>query len=393
VKAAQLTPWGDTASLPEQAVTTSAGDFNVTVVLQTSVRATAARVYWGIRPGEENAFLEVPIAAGGSFSVTVNINPATTTAQQATGYAQTFAPTISRAYDPDSDGNVCSAMLVYRWLNEGLKLAGQITGGIRDVTGVPTQVGQAQYQVVGNWVKFDNQFFFGYVFPGGGKAEIYRHGRVTGISGVGTCNMSADRQMVELYPQPSIKSGTATMTYGCSATDLGIIISGSSGWFLPFGLALLGTYPPTALTGPGSAEFVYYSGISSSALTQIQRGMGGTLPQAWPVGTPLTECTLYFTGKRLPLLYQRGQSNFVFNNPPSWEDVIRTYLIHRFRAFEQDTQASQAEFERFRILCEAAKNSQQPCGPRRIQASWYGGSSGVEVAAGFGSAFGGVIIT
>ena len=122
--------------------------------------------------------------------------------------------------------------------------------------------------------------------------------------------------------------------------------------------------------------------------------MGGTQPQAWPAGTGIQECLVYMTGKRFPQLYQRGQSGFTFTNPPAYEDAIRTYMIHRFRAFEQDTQASQAEFERFRVLCEAVKNAQQPTGPRRIQASWYGGASGVEiVGGGVGSVFGGVIIT
>ena len=394
VKATQLTPWGETASLAEQAVTNNTGDFNITVVVQTSALATAARAYWGINPGQEDSFIEVAAPVAGGYSITVNLNPATMAVQQATGYERALVPTISRAYNPDSDGNVCSAMLVYRWLNDGLKLAGNLTGGIRDVTGVPTTSGQAQYQVVGNWVKFDNQFYKGFSFPGGSKSEIYRHGPVTGLTGIGTCNMSADRQMVELYPQPDSTAALTTMTYGCSATDTGIIITGSTGFQLSFGLAIIGQYPPTALVGQNSCELIYFSAISSSALTKLQRGMGGTQPQAWPAGTGIQECLVYMTGKRFPQLYQRGQSGFTFTNPPAYEDAIRTYMIHRFRAFEQDTQASQAEFERFRVLCEAVKNAQQPTGPRRIQASWYGGASGVEiVGGGVGSVFGGVIIT
>jgi len=393
VKATQLTPWGETASLAEQTVTHSGSNFNISVVIHTSVIATSARGYYSINAGQEDEFYEVAFPAFGGYSITVNFNPVTLSIQRQTGNQSAMVPTISRAYNPDSDGNVCSAMLVYRWLNEGLKLAGQITGGIRDVTGLPAQNGQANYQIVGQWTKFDNNFFDGYPFPGGGKAEVFRHSNVRGLSGVGTCNMSADRQFVECWPQPNRTGGSTTMTYGCSATDTGIIVNGNTGWLLGFGLALIGTYPPTAVTGSGSCELVYYSSLSSSAFTQIQRGMGGTYPQTWPINTQIQECNIYFTGLRFPMLYQRGQSGFTFTNPPAYEDIIRTYMIHRFRAFEQDTQASQAEFERFRVLCEAVKNSRQPLGPRRIQAELYGGGSGVQTVVGAGSIFGGVILT
>jgi hypothetical protein len=391
VKVTQGTPWGETASLAEVTVSdpTAPSGFNITVTIATSYLATFARAYWTIAgPGLEDSYIESDFTL--QNSVTISIDPSQFTHPPA---GEAMVPTISRAYNPDSDGNVCSAMLVYRWLADGLNQASQLTGGIRDVTGVPSTVGKAQYRLVGQWNKFESSWYDGYPFPGGAKTEIYRHGKVTGLSGVGTCNLSADRQVVELWPSPSRTAGSSTMTYGCSATDTGIILTTGTSWVLPFGVAVIGTYPPTAVYGSGSCEIIEYSDLSSSAVTQIERGMGGTIAQAWPVNTPVQECNIYFTGKRMATLYSRGQANFTFNNPPAWEDAIRTYMIYRFRSFEQDQQAAQAEFERFRVMCESVKNSQQPLGPRRIQASWYGGASGVEVAGGgFGSVFGGVII-
>src|SRR6516162_9867881 len=250
VKVTPGTPWGETASLAEVTVSdpTAPSGFNITVTIATSYLATFARAYWTIAgPGLEDSYIESDFTL--QNSVTISIDPSQFTHPPA---GEALVPTISRAYNPDSDGNVCSAMLVYRWLNDGLKLAGQITGGIRDVTGLPAQNGQANYQIVGQWTKFDNNFFDGYPFPGGGKAEVFRHSNVRGLSGVGTCNMSADRQFVECWPQPNRTGGSTTMTYGCSATDTGIIVNGNTGWLLGFGLALIGTYPPTAVTGSGS---------------------------------------------------------------------------------------------------------------------------------------------
>jgi hypothetical protein len=277
-------------------------------------------------------------------------------------------------------------------MNEGMKLAGQISGGIRDVTGFPTTSGQAQYQLINLWTKIDNNFFDGYPFPSGGKSEVFRHSSVTGLTGVGTCNLSADRQVVELWPQPNRTPGTATLSAPASATALSLSITGQSGWVLPFGLLMLGTYPPTALVGAGSCELVYYSSLATTTITQLTRGLGGTQPQSWPTSTPIREVNCYLTGLRFPQVYAKGQSAFTFTCPPGWEDTIITYMTSRFKRFEQDIQGSDSDYKRFLAMCENIKNSRQPMGPRRIQAPIYGGGTGIETVVGAGSVFGGVII-
>jgi hypothetical protein len=381
VKATQSTYWGETAATVEQTVTNPAV-FNVVATVTCSYLATSVRVYFSSTPGGEDQYVETLIATpSGTATVTISSGSI---------IQQSFPPTISRAYCPDTDGDILSASLIYRWLSDGLKLMGQQTGGVRDVTGFPSTQGTAQYQLVGQWLKVDNQFYDGYPFAAGTKQQIFRHSPVTGLTGVGTVNTSSDRQIVELWPQPDRTSGSGILSTAATATDTSINVNfGANGFVLGFGLILLGTYPPTALVGPNSCEMVYYSTLGTASISALTRGLGGTQPQAWPVNTPVYEVNAYLTGFRMPQQYQKGQSAFVFTCPPAFEDAIRSYLTHRFKLAEQDDSGAKAEFERFLQICSSIKGMRQPMGPRQVQ---IGGGGGVEIVSGLGSVFGGVIL-
>lgn len=381
LKATQGTPWGETAATVEQSATNAAA-FNIACVVTCSFLATFVRVYFSTVAGGEDQYVQVNITTPAN-SATVNLNGAATV-------LQALPPTISRAFLPDSDGNILSAALIYRWLNDGLKLVGQLTGGIKDITGIPSTVGQAQYTLINQWIKIDNNFYDGYPVAQGTKQQVFRHSNVTGLSGITVVNTSSDRQLIELWTQPDRTSGQGVLTSSALATDTSVnVMIGSNGFVLGFGLFLLGTYPPTALVGPGSCELVYYSNLASNVISQLTRGLGGTQAQAWPAATPVYEINVYMTGLRMPQTYQQGQSNFIFTCPPAFEDAIRTYLTHRFKLAEQDDSGAKSEFERFQFLCMNIKKMQNPNGPRQIQ---IGGGGGVEIASGLGSPFGGVVI-
>ena len=379
-KVTQGTQWGETSSSIEY-VATSGGSFTLSVTVACSFLATFVRVYYGFASGVEELYTEADIPTPVNSVVVAVLN-----LTQPNG----VPPTISRAWNPESDGNILSVARLYNWLNEGLNMIGQLTGGIRDVTGCPSTIGQAQYLLIGQWQKIDNNFYDGYPFAAGTKQQIFRHSNVVGLTGVGTVNMSSDRQMIEAWPQSDRTSGSGILSGGCAATDTTLNVTyGSNGFVLGFGLLMLGTYPPTALTGPNSCELVYYSTLGTSTISQLTRGVGGTQPQAWPVNTPFFEINIYLTGKRQPQLYQRGQSSFTFTCPPAFEDAIRTYLLYRFKDAEQNTQEAQSKFQLLKTICDNIKNMQQIMGPRQVQ---IGGSGGVEIAAGLGSPFGGVVI-
>jgi len=377
----QLTPWGESAPSTEVALTNGAIGSTFTVAGNCSFAATQIRVYFTLGgAGNEDRYLPYTVPAGGigAFSIPFTLSSA--------GISQGFAPARSSAWLPDTDGTALSAAALYRWINEGLDVLTGITEGIRDITGIPSTAGQAQYQLISNWRKIDNQWYDGWPMTAGNKSDIFRHSNVVGISGTGVLNQDSVIQQVEFYPQSSRTSGNGTLSGALSATATTIpYTSGSSGWVLGFGLALLGPYP----SDPSACELVYYSGNASNQLVSVTRGMGGTFATAWPAGTSLLECNLYLTGLRYPTHYTRGQANNQLGLPPAWIDALKDYLSSRFKGAEQDVEAQQALLKQMEQKGNGIKGNRSVMNPRRVQA---GGATGVETVSGLGGYFGGVIL-
>ena len=376
----QLTPWGESNPSTEVVLTNGAIGSTFTVNGNCSFAATALRVYFSLAgAGLEDRYYQYPIPAGGvgAFSIPFTLSTA--------GITPGYAPARSSAWLPDTDGTSLSAAALYRWINEGLDVLTGLTDGIRDVTGIPSTDGQAQYQLISNWRKIDNQFFDGWPMAAGNKSDVFRHSNVVGISGIGVLNQDSVIQQVEFYPQSSRTSGNGTLASALSATATAIPYTpGSSGWVLGFGLALLGPYP----ADPSACELVYYSGNVSNSLSPVTRGMGGTFATAWPAGTPLLECNLYLTGLRYPTHYSRGQSANQLGLPPAWIDALKDYLSSRFKGAEQDVEGQQALLKSVEQKCLSIKGNRQVMSRRRVQA---GGATGVETVEGLGGYFGGVI--
>ena len=382
----QLTPWGESAPSPETVIT-DADFFHIlptwllTITGNCSFAATQINVYFSLNgPGQEDRYLPYTVPSGGigAFSIPFTILGG--------GFVNGYPPSRSSAWLPDTDGTALSAAALYRWVNEGLDQITGLTDGIRDVTGIPSTVGQAQYQLISNWRKIDSQFFDGWPIVAGNKTDIFRHNNVVGISGAGTLNQDSMIQQVEFYPQSSRTSGNGTLNGALTAAAISIPYTpGSSGWVLGFGLALLGPYP----ADPSACEIVYYSGNTSNTLAPVTRGMGGTFATAWPSGTQVLECNLYITGMRYPTHYVRGQSANQLGLPPAWIDVLKDCLEARFRGAEQDLEGQSALLKQVEQKCNGIKGNKQVMTGRRVQA---GGVSGPEVATSMGGYFGGVII-
>ena len=377
----QLTPWGESPASAEVAVANGALGSTFTVAGTCSFAATAIRVYFTLGgAGGEDRYLPYTILAGGTgaFSIPFTLSSA--------GIAQGFPPARSSAWLPDTDGTSLSCAALYRWISEGMDVMTAITEGIRDVTGIPSTAGQAQYQVIGNWRSLTSGFFDGWPITFGNKSDIFRHSNVKGISGTAVMNQDSVVQQIELYPQSSRTSGIGTLSSPITAASATIPYTpGATGWVLGFGLALLGPYP----ADPSACELVYYSSNISNQLTQITRGMGGTIAQAWPSGTPLTECNIYLSGIRYPIHYAQGQATAQLNLPPAWIDALKDYLSSRFKGAEQDIEGQQSMLKSCEQKCQAIKGNRQVMSPRRVQC---GGGGNVEVANFAGSYFGGVIL-
>lgn len=386
----QLTPWGESAASLEQAVTTGALNSTFTLAGTCSFAATSLRVYFTLAASAgEDRYSEYPIPSGGigAFSITFTLSGTGALGTAAQGaITPGFAPTRSSAWLPDTDGTALSAAALFRWINEGLDATTALAEGIRDVTGMPSTSGQAQYQVISNWRKLTSGFYDGYPITMGSKSDVFRRSNVVGISGVTVLNQDSVVQQVELYPQSSRTSGAGTLTGSLSATATSIPYTpGATGWVLGFGLALLGPYP----ADPSANELIYYSGNVSNTLAPCTRGMGGTIAQAWPTGTLVSECNIYFSGIRYPIHYSRGQSANQLNLPPSWIDALKDYLSARFKQAEQDVEGASAIYKIFEQKCMSIKGNREVMSPRRIQ---VGGSQGPETISGAGGYFGGVIL-
>jgi hypothetical protein len=377
----QLTPWGESPASAEVAVTNGAINSTFTVTGNCSFAATQINVYFTLAgAGQEDRYLAYSVPAGGigTFSIPFTLSTA--------GITQGFAPTRSSAWLPDTDGTALSAAALYRWINEGLDAATALTEGIRDITGIPSTGGQAQYQPISNWRKISSGFYDGWPITFGNKSDVFRHSNVTGISGTAVLNQDSVVQQIELYPQSSRTSGNGTLTGNLTATATSIPYTpGSSGWVLGFGLALLGPYP----ADPSACELVYYSGNQSNTLTPCTRGMGGTIAQAWPANTPVSEANIYLAGIRYPIHYSKGQSANQLNLPPAWIDALRDYLSARFKQAEQDVEGAGAVLKQFEQKCLAIKGNREVLSPRRVQ---VGGVTGPETVQGLGGYFGGVIL-
>lgn len=292
------------------------------------------------------------------------------------------------AWFPDSDGKAISAFAVYRWINDGLEDgAAKSGGGLPDVSGVSSISGQGIYTLTGNWWKADKAWYDGYPMAISGTDSIFRKNKVTGNYAMNFVVSSvSERVIIEAWPQPSRTAGAMTTTPAISATQIGTIAcaAGATAFVLPAGLAQLG--PDAA----GNVEIVYYTTvISGSSITLAIRGLGGTIPRAWPASTPVNELNIFFHGLRIPPKYKIGQASAILNVPPGWKSALDHYLLHRFRTAERDTARAKSEYEQFVQIIQSSPLNKPVGGPRQIQ---VGGARGVETFPGLGSYFGGIIV-
>ena len=381
MKVTQLTPWGESPGSTEITVAGQQVGSTITVTGSCSFAATQLNVYFTLSGSDqEDRFFPFPVQAGGigQFSISFTLS--------SPGIAQGFSPNRSSAWLPDTDGSALSAVALYRWINEGLDATTALTEGIRDVTGIPSTAGQAQYQVISNWRKLTSGFYDGYPITMGSKSDIFRRSNVTGISGTTVLNQDSVVQQVELYPQSSRTSGVGTLANAITASSTSLVFTpGATGFVLGFGLALIGPYP----ADPALNELVYYSSTANNTLSPLTRGMGGTVAQAWPVGTQVSEANIYFSGIRYPLHYAKGQSTMQLQLPPAWIDALRDYLSARYKFAEQDVEGGNALLSSFEKKCQAIKGNREIMSPRQVQ---VGGNGGVETCMGLGGLFGGVIL-
>jgi hypothetical protein len=355
----QLNPWGESLGSAEQAITTTGGNNGFTVVVTPSIGAVAVRVYLGTLAGQENIYALYTLAGGLVPGVANTLN--FTNLGIAAGQ-----PTVnSSAFVPDSDGSFVSSATMYRWINDALRAASRITGGIQDAVGIASVSGQRRYVTTlqGQWLRLDQCFYDGWELDLGNKAETFRNRNLTANISISLMtDAQSDTTRLELYWTPSRTAGTASTNANILATDTNIAITGVSGWLLADGYALISDVAGT------NSEVVSYSAQTGSQLVNCIRGWAGTQPFPFLSGASVTELNIELNGYRMPYVYSVGQGLTALGVPPGWEPFLKDWMLGSFRKAEQETDEGQKlQDGAAKMLEQWVKSNKPVAGPRQCR--------------------------
>src|SRR5208337_32802 len=322
VKVTMLNAWGETLyngelgpftiTGPNQGIQITAfGPINQAVII---------RAYFGLA-GAENSYIQIPLAANlvGPPGVTFVIGD--TTQVYGTGYP----PTRNSAYLPDLDGDAISASTMFRFLNDALKLASQISGGLLDYSGVGSLSGVPQYIVNGEWKKVASCWYDGYPLAMDDNGNYFRRNSITAsvLSSVAMSTFN-NQMMIEVWPQPSRTAGITTLAAQILIGQTSAQLTSAAQFLLTNGFVQIGS------------EIMSYSQINGNTLLNLQRALGGTVQSVIPAGSLVNELNLFWSGWRMyNPNFIPGQSNLVIPAPLGWETALFKYMLGRCKLAEQ----------------------------------------------------------
>jgi hypothetical protein len=327
----QRNNWGETISAGEFADLVVAAGQNISVTSALLPGAVAIRAYLTLPGGASGSEIQWVESATSPLVISAPL----------TGYGT--PPTRSTAYLLDSDGPQFGASTLYSWLNEGLAEFSRIVGGILDYSGVPTLAGQSLYVCVGEWLEISDVWYDGYWVQGGKRAEFFRRNTVTtSILSRVTVSVMTNQQVIEVNYQPDRTAGVTATTNAMLTTDTQVGIANTGFSYLPFGFAQIGS------------EIVAYSGLQNGVMSGLIRSLGSSVAQAWPAGTPVTELSLFWCGKRLfNTKYGPGQSATVLQAPNGWAAILPIWMLAQAKKAEQDVDTAQKLEKQFVDAAEA----------------------------------------
>jgi hypothetical protein len=317
----QRNPWGETAPSGEYGPFTIGSGQGFVINSPLLPSAIAVRAYLTLANGDSGSEIQFVESTTTPFNI----------AAQPTGFGT--PPTQSSAYLMDSDGPQFSVATLYQWLNEALNKFTRACGGLLDYSGVPTVAGQGMYVPLGEWAEITDVWYGGYWVKGGKRAEYFRRNTVTSsiLSSV-TVSVFTNKQVIEVNLQPDRNSGvTATTANMVTAADTSVAIANTGAFLLPFGFVQIGT------------EICAYYSLANGLISGLIRGLGSTIAQAWPLGTVVTELSLFWCGKRLTNnVYQPGNALSELLAPQGWAAILPNYMLAQAKKAELDLESSKA---------------------------------------------------
>ena len=309
--------WGQTLPSAETPVTVGAGQNAIQLFVFGPPGNTGnIRVYVGL--GSNLEFQYVP------FTV-INFSNSLTITSLA-GAIAGAPPSRNSAYLPDTDGDAVSAYAMFRWINDALKLASQVCGGLPDYGGVGSIVGSPQYVLPGLWKKIASVWYDGYPLAMDDTGNYFRRNAITAsvLSSIATGTFN-NQMIIELWPQPARTAAQTQLAAQMLIGQTSAQLFNASGFLLTNGFVLIGT------------EICSYSGISGNTLTNLQRGLGGTVQSVIVAGTQVQELNLFWNGWReYNPNFQPGSSGVVVPVPLGWETILFEYGLSRMKLAEQN---------------------------------------------------------
>src|SRR5437660_1761288 len=234
-----LTAWGETTVFPEQSFTIGGGLNSVSASVNIFQGAISVRIYYGSAAGQEFQYEQFSVVSNPVIGTLANIP------------ISGAPPVRNSAFLPDTDGGFVSSYTMFRWLNDALKAAARITGGIQDTCGIASVSGMRRYVSPGQWLRFDQCFYDGWELDLGNKAETFRNRNLTANIAISLMvDAQSDTTRIELYWTPSRTSGKTTTSGTLLANDQNVNINPATGWLLADGFVQVG------------AEIMSYSAIT-----------------------------------------------------------------------------------------------------------------------------------
>jgi hypothetical protein len=278
--------------------------------------ATTVRAYLtlpGGASGTEQAFVE---SAVGTFTVSAPPSGAGT------------PPQINRAFLPDSDGGLIGASAVFGWLNDGLRIISRKAGGLLDYSGLQSAANIPLYTMPGEWIEITSIWYDGYWMTGGDRGYFFRRNNITSsILSSAQVSVVNSLNILEVYPQPARTAASTTLSGSMSASQTTATLVSTAGFLLPFGFVNI------------DGEIMQYGDIIGNQLTNLIRGLGGTIPAAHNSGTSALELNIFWNGKRqIEPNYQPGQSATILPLPSGWDVLLAQYVAGRAKNIEHDGQ-------------------------------------------------------
>ena len=247
-----------------------------------------------------------------------------------------------------------------------------------DYSGFPSTINWATYTVTGEWQRILNAWYDGYPVSFNPTSAFFKRNLTTSSILAGWAVSYANSQLgIEVWPQPARTAAVTTLAAPMTATDTTATLTSTAGFLLPtYGMTQVGT------------EIMGYNGINGGQLVGLIRGLGGTVPTAWPSTTAVTELNAIFQGKRVfNTQYTPGQSGFNLPVPAGWDGVLIHFLMSKFYQTERDTQAASTEMKAFQEDIKGfLRTNRQIAGPQQM------GSRNSQFTVFGGTSFGGNII-